>query len=123
MMNITMVSLKEEKDWDLNSNNINQVMEDVIKSGNTGANIALVIAEDSAKEEVFNFGKVWGKALRSPYFYINKQLTTMEKYEHYKDCCQQCKKYQKEKRNPSSEELKELNVYQIYILGRLCWDL
>ncbi|MCD3217360.1 hypothetical protein G8S55_08875 [Clostridium botulinum C] len=118
-----MVSLKEEKDWDLNSNNINQVMEDVIKSGNTGANIALVIAEDSTKEEVFNFGKVWGKALRSPYFYIDKQLITMEKYQYYKDCCQQCKKYQKEKRNPSSEELKSLDVYQIYILGRLCWDL
>ncbi|MCD3319514.1 hypothetical protein G8V07_11530 [Clostridium botulinum D/C] len=123
MLDIKVISVKDKIQWKVNSDNINTIMEEVVKSGNTGSNVVLIISKDSDKKEIFNFGKMWGKALRSPYFYINETPVTMEKYEHYRECCQLCKTYQKEKRIPTEEELKDLNVYQVYILGRLCWDL
>lgn len=116
MLKIDFVTVAEQKVIKMEG----KVTEEVQEIFKRGIKCVLVIKEGT-EEEVFNFGKKYGKSLGNPYFYLNDELLLMTQCSWYKELCRKTVQYEREQRVPTNQELRELNSYQIYVLGRLCW--
>lgn len=116
MLKIEFITVEEQKVIKMEG----KVTEEVQEIFKRGIKCAILI-EEGTKEEIFNFGKKYGKSLGNPYFLEKGKVLFMTECSWYKELCKKAVRYEREKRVPTVQEMEGLNSYQIYTLGRLCW--